>query len=62
MRSIPAASTASWVGSPGHDFCRGLEVTERWYLDHLYWCSAVRQRAGYAGERIGQARSVPAAS
>ena len=47
---------------PRHDFCQGLKVTVRWYLHHLVWCSAVRQRAGYAGERIGQARSVPAAS
>ena len=47
---------------PRHDFRQGLEATVRWYLENLDWCSAVRQRAGYAGERIGQARSVPAAS
>lgn len=47
---------------PRHDFRQGLEVTVRWSLDNLDWCSVARQRAGYAGERIGQARSVPAAS
>ena len=47
---------------PRHDFRQGLEVTVRWYLDHFAWCSAVRQRAGYSGERIGQVRSFPAAS
>ncbi|OUT54982.1 MAG: dTDP-glucose 4,6-dehydratase [Rhodopirellula sp. TMED11] len=38
---------------PSHDFAQGLEVTVRWYLDHLQWCEEVRNHAGYAGERIG---------
>ena len=40
---------------PQHDFRAGLEATVRWYLDHLDWCTAVRQRAGYDGGRIGSA-------
>jgi hypothetical protein len=29
----------------------------RWYLEHQDWCSQVRARAGYHGQRIGQATS-----
>ena len=39
---------------PRHDFRSGLEATVRWYLDQVDWCAVVRDRAGYAGERIGQ--------
>ncbi len=38
---------------PNHGFREGLETTVRWYLEHLDWCEAVRNRAGYSGERIG---------
>ena len=38
---------------PRHNFHQGLEATVRWTLDQLAWCRAVRQRAGYGGERIG---------
>ncbi|KZR70238.1 dTDP-glucose 4,6-dehydratase 2 [Prochlorococcus marinus str. MIT 1313] len=41
---------------PRHDFHQGLEVTVRWYLDHLEWCHNVRAHAGYTGERIGTVR------
>ena len=43
---------------PRHDFRHGLEQTVRWYLNNLDWCSVVRNRAGYSGERIGQVRNV----
>ena len=45
------SSELGW--KPNHDFRQGLETTVRWYLDHLDWCAAVRDRAGYGGERIG---------
>ncbi|WP_186469814.1 dTDP-glucose 4,6-dehydratase [Synechococcus sp. A18-25c] len=38
---------------PRHAFRTGLEATVRWYLEHLDWCAAVRNRADYSGERIG---------
>jgi dTDP-glucose 4,6-dehydratase len=38
---------------PRHSFEQGLEATVRWILDHQDWCTQVRQRAGYGGERIG---------
>lgn len=38
---------------PRHDFAEGLVATVDWYLQSLRWCEAVRQRAGYSGERIG---------
>ena len=38
---------------PRHTFEQGLAATVRWYLSHLDWCLAVRNRAGYGGERIG---------
>jgi len=28
--------------TPAHDFASGLQVTIRWYLDHLDWCAHVR--------------------
>ena len=45
------SSELGW--QPKHGFRDGLEATVRWYLDHLEWCDAVRQRANYSGERIG---------
>jgi dTDP-glucose 4,6-dehydratase len=39
---------------PRHDFEQGLAATVDWYLANRDWCQAVRQRAGYGGERIGQ--------
>jgi dTDP-glucose 4,6-dehydratase len=38
---------------PRHSFEQGLAATVRWYVDHQPWCQHVRERAGYAGERIG---------
>jgi dTDP-glucose 4,6-dehydratase len=38
---------------PRHQFDAGLAATVRWYLNHLDWCSQVRSRAGYEGERLG---------
>ena len=40
---------------PRHNFEEGLAVTVDWYLANLDWCAAVRDRAGYSGERIGVA-------
>jgi dTDP-glucose 4,6-dehydratase len=47
------SSELGW--QPRHSFEAGLEATVRWYLQHQDWCCAVRQRAGYGGERIGLA-------
>jgi hypothetical protein len=33
-----------------------------WYLANIDWCEAVRQRAGYGGERMGSAMAETAAS
>ncbi|WP_341879466.1 dTDP-glucose 4,6-dehydratase [Synechococcus sp. UW140] len=38
---------------PRHNFEEGLAATVDWYLSNLDWCDQVRERAGYAGERIG---------
>jgi dTDP-glucose 4,6-dehydratase len=43
---------------PRHSFEAGLADTVAWYLDHADWCAAVRDRAQYAGERIGLAARV----
>jgi dTDP-glucose 4,6-dehydratase len=40
---------------PRHNFEAGLAATVDWYLANLDWCAAVRDRAGYSGERIGVA-------
>jgi len=40
---------------PRHNFEEGLAATVDWYLANLEWCAAVRDRAGYSGERIGVA-------
>ncbi len=39
---------------PRHSLDAGLAATVDWYLAHLDWCQAVRNRAGYGGERIGR--------
>ena len=39
--------------SPRHTFDAGLAATVDWYLDHLGWCKAMRQRSGWTGERQG---------
>jgi len=49
----PGRITAELGWQPRHAFRAGLEATVRWYLEHLDWCEAVRNRAGYGGERIG---------
>ena len=40
---------------PCHSFDQGLAATVDWYLSHGDWCSQVRQRSGYQGQRIGVA-------
>jgi len=49
----PSRITSELGWQPRHRFEQGLEATVRWYLAHQPWCSAVRSRAGYGGERIG---------
>ncbi|MBM5816573.1 MAG: dTDP-glucose 4,6-dehydratase [Cyanobacteria bacterium K_Offshore_surface_m2_239] len=51
----PARITAELGWQPRHSFEAGLAETVAWYLDHAPWCAAVRDRAQYAGERIGLA-------
>ena len=56
--AIDPARISSELGwQPRHSFEAGLEATVRWYLEHQDWCSQVRARAGYHGQRIGQATS-----
>jgi len=38
---------------PRHGFVEGLALTVDWYLDQIAWCSTVRQRAAYGGQRLG---------
>jgi dTDP-glucose 4,6-dehydratase len=38
---------------PRHSFESGLAETVAWYVAHHDWCTAVRERAQYHGERIG---------
>jgi len=45
------ASELGW--RPRHGFAEGLALTVDWYLDQTTWCSTVRQRAAYAGQRLG---------
>ena len=60
--AIDPARISSELGwQPRHSFEAGLEATVRWYLEHQDWCSQVRARAGYHGQRIGQATARPAA-
>ncbi|QNI83961.1 dTDP-glucose-4/6-dehydratase [Synechococcus sp. PROS-7-1] len=49
----PSRITTELGWQPRHRFEQGLEATVRWYLEHQHWCSTVRSRAGYGGERIG---------
>jgi dTDP-glucose 4,6-dehydratase len=53
--AIDASRISSELGwQPRHSFEAGLEATVRWYLQHQGWCTAVRERAGYSGGRLGQ--------
>jgi dTDP-glucose 4,6-dehydratase len=53
--AIDASRIGSELGwQPRHSFETGLEATVRWYLQHLEWCTAVSERAGYGGGRLGQ--------
>ena len=45
------SSELGW--QPRHSFEEGLAATVRWYLEHHSWCGAVRDRAGYGGNRLG---------
>jgi dTDP-glucose 4,6-dehydratase len=45
------ASELGW--RPRHGFAEGLALTVDWYLGQTAWCSTVRQRAAYAGQRLG---------
>jgi dTDP-glucose 4,6-dehydratase len=38
---------------PRHSFEQGLAATVEWYLANLPWCTAVRERGGYSGGRLG---------
>ncbi len=49
----PARISRELGWQPRNAFRAGLYTTVRWYLEHLDWCEAVRDRAGYSGERIG---------
>ena len=49
----PGRITQELGWHPRHDFTQGLAATVDWYLQSLDWCDAVRQHAGYSGERIG---------
>ena len=49
----PGRITTELGWQPRHNFEQGLAATVDWYLAQLPWCQAVRQRAGYGGERIG---------
>jgi dTDP-glucose 4,6-dehydratase len=47
------SSELGW--QPRHSFEEGLAATVRWYLEQQGWCSQVRNRAGYGGDRLGLA-------
>ena len=49
----PARISTELGWSPRHNVQEGLAETVAWYLDHQDWCTAVRNRAGYDGERLG---------
>ncbi|MEB3259170.1 MAG: dTDP-glucose 4,6-dehydratase [Cyanobacteriota bacterium] len=51
----PGRITAELGWQPRHSFEAGLAETVAWYLNHASWCATVRDRARYAGERIGLA-------
>jgi dTDP-glucose 4,6-dehydratase len=54
------SSELGW--QPRHSFEEGLAATVRWYLEHHDWCSQVRNRAGYGGDRLGLADPLGASS
>ena len=49
----PARISTELGWSPRHNVQEGLAETVAWYLDHQDWCTAVRNRAGYDGGRLG---------
>ncbi len=52
--AIDPARISSELGwQPRHAFEQGLEATVRWYLEQQGWCTAVRERGGYTGGRLG---------
>jgi dTDP-glucose 4,6-dehydratase len=51
----PGRIEAELGWAPRHSFEAGLAETVAWYLANQDWCTAVRQRAQYSGERIGLA-------
>ena len=55
----PSRITAELGWQPRHSFEEGLAATVRWYLGHHDWCSLVRDRAGYAGGRLGMLSGRP---
>ena len=38
---------------PKYEFSKGIEKTIDWYLANQKWCSQIRKRSNYFGERIG---------
>jgi dTDP-glucose 4,6-dehydratase len=51
----PSRAEAALGWHAAHDFDRGLRATVRWYLDHTPWWQGLRERGGYAGQRLGHA-------
>ena len=49
----PARISTELGWSPRHNVQEGFAETVAWYLDHQDWCTAVRNRAGYDGGRLG---------
>jgi nucleoside-diphosphate-sugar epimerase len=58
----PARISEELGWQPRHNFEEGLRATVDWYLANIDWCEAVRQRAGYGGERMGSTTAETAAS
>jgi dTDP-glucose 4,6-dehydratase len=58
----PARISEELGWQPRHHFEEGLRATVDWYLANNDWCEAVRQRAGYGGERMGSTMAETAAS
>jgi len=54
------SSELGW--QPRHSFEQGLAATVRWYLEQHSWCSQVRDRAGYGGDRLGLADPIGGSS
>ncbi|WP_320667854.1 dTDP-glucose 4,6-dehydratase [Prochlorococcus sp. MIT 1307] len=38
---------------PKYGFKQGIEATVQWYLSNLDWCSLMKKKSNYKGERIG---------